>query len=158
MPPPTAPWRRLLTTVGNPGAWLQTDGDHALLVTADNAFAYQFDSYAGSGMPILVLEFRSGRFENTTRDHLDLVREDAARWWKNVLDSGQAGQSDGLGLIAPWVADECLLGEAPQAYARIDALEAQGKLTGEGPGSSWPAGAAYVRALHIFLRQHGYCS
>ncbi len=130
-----------MTTVGNPGAWLQTDGDHALLVTADNAFAYQFDSYAGSGMPILVLEFRS-----------------AARWWKNVLDSGQAGQSDGLGLIAPWVADECLLGEAPQAYARIDALEAQGKLTGDGPGSSWPAGAAYVRALHIFLRQHGYCS
>lgn len=56
--------------LGNPAAAVGASGDHAVLVMADNAFADQFSSFAGSGMPISVWELRSGSFVDTTRQHL----------------------------------------------------------------------------------------
>jgi hypothetical protein len=67
-----------------------------------------------------------------------------------------SNSSDGLGLLAAWVGDECLLGRSSQAWATVDQLQSQGKLTGAA-GGNWPTGAAYVSKLHQFLAGHGYC-
>jgi hypothetical protein len=65
-----------------------------------------------------------------------------------------AGPGDGLGLLAPWVADECRLGQSAGAWATVGQLLALGKLAGP---AGWPSGAAYVPALKTFLTQQRYC-
>lgn len=61
----------------------------------------------------------------------------------------------GLGILAPWVADECVLGQESSAWAVVNGLQAQHRLGGD---AGWPSGAAYVSALRAFLTQHGYCT
>jgi hypothetical protein len=137
--------------VGNPAASLSPDGGDAVIVTADNAFAYAFASYAGSGMPVKVLTFTQGSFVDVTKQHLDLVSSDASTWWSSFTSN--PGQ--GLGELAAWVADECVLGQGTFAWTTIGTLQTQGKLSGP---TGWPTGAAYVAQLKTFLAQHGYCS
>jgi len=137
--------------VGNPGASLGPDGSHALIVTADNAFAYAFASYAESSMPVKVLQFDHGTFDDVTTQHPDLVTKDASTWW-DVFDQNTG---KGLGALAAWVADECLLGQGTSAWTTVNELQAQGQLSGL---AGWPTGAAYVQALKSFLALHGYCS
>ena len=136
--------------VGNPAAVLEADGAHAMIVTADNAFAYQFASFAGSGMPLELQQFEGGRFIDITAQRPDLITADAAMWWRTF--NADAGR--GLGVLAPWVADECALGLSSAAWTTVGQLEAEGKLVGE---SGSPTGAAYVQALKAFLAAHGYC-
>ena len=138
--------------LGNPPGQLQAVGGYTVIVTGDDSFNYTFASYAGSGVPLKVLDFQGAAFVDVTRRHLDLVGPDAARWWAAY----QANPSDGLGLLAAWVGDECLLGRSSQAFATVDQLQAQGKLTSSS-GGNWPTGAQYVASLHAFLQQHGYC-
>ncbi len=143
--------------IGNPGVQLKSYSGMTLLVTADNSFAYTFDSYAGSGMPLRILELRANKFVDTTKSFPSLVRPDASFWWAQYQQvSGPKGQEPGggLGLLAPWVADECLLGESAKAWATVATLEREGRLKGT-PG--WPRGPAYVRALRSFLVKSGYC-
>ncbi|HEY2668390.1 MAG TPA: hypothetical protein VGK51_16280, partial [Actinomycetota bacterium] len=141
--------------IGNPGVYVRSDphGRGAGVVTADDAFNYQFAPYASSGVPIEVLTFRRGGFANVTRQYPDLVRRDAAQWWKSF----SADPSDGLGTLAAWMADQCLLGKGRSGWATIDQLLAGGKLAGFPNGGTWPLGTDYVAQLHVFLRQHGYC-
>jgi hypothetical protein len=143
--------------LGDPGGELQFVGDHAILLTADDAFAYQFDSYAGSGLPIKVLDFRDGAFVDVTREHLDLVRNDAGSWAALM-----AGDPDTPpyppGIVSAWVADQCLLGQGTQAFATLDSLNAQGKLHGASIGGPDTSGKAYEGALRDFLKQKGYCT
>ena len=137
--------------VGNPAASLAADGHSAVIVTADNAFAYAFGSYAASGLPLKVLQFGpAGVFTDVTRQHFDLVSNDAAMWWTTF----NADPGNGLGVLAPWVADECVVGQATSAWSTVGQLQAQGRLSGP---VGWPTGAAYVSALKAFLAQHGYC-
>jgi hypothetical protein len=136
--------------LGNPSAFLSPDGEHALLVTADNSFAYAFSSYAASGMPVKVLQFSGGTFVDVTKQHPDLVTRDASRWW--TAFNGAPG--NGLGVLAPWVADECRLGRSASAWTTVDQLQAEGRLSGP---PAWAQGAAYVHALEAFTAQHGYC-
>lgn len=143
--------------IGNPGVELEDHSGQTLLVTADNSFAYAFDSYAGSGMPVRVLELRGHRFVDTTRSYPWLVRADARFWWAQYKQvSGPRGQEPGggLGLLAPWVADECLLGNSSGAWATLESLQRLGRLGGT-PG--WPRGSAYLKALRSFLVNTGYC-
>jgi hypothetical protein len=137
--------------VGNPAASLSPDGTDALVVTADNAFAYAFATYAASGLPVKVLQFDHGNFDDVTAQHLDLVTKDASMWW----DVFAPHPGNGLGVLAAWVADECLLGQGNSAWTTVNGLETQGQLSGP---AGWPTGAAYVHALQSFLAQHGYCS
>ncbi len=140
-------------TVGNPGASLRADGADAMFVTADSAFAYEFTAFAYSGMPLELLQFDHGAFVNITKRysilHPDLAAADASAQWKNFADT----PADGLGYLAAWVADECVVGRGGHAWATVDQLEARGKLG----GPFTPTGGAYVRALRTFLTKQGYC-
>ncbi len=149
--------------LGDPGARLQAGDGQAVLVTADDAFAYRFDAYAASGMPVRTLELAGDRFVATTRAHPALVAADAATFWSAYLqvqspEQGE-GRGGGLGLLAAWVADECLLGRGTQAWAEVRHLEGRGLLTGgpAGQAGPWPVGARYVAALRSFLRARHYC-
>jgi hypothetical protein len=140
--------------IGNPGVDVRPEGDHAIVATADDAFNYEFNAYAFSGVPVKVLEFRKSAFVDTTHEHLAFVRSDAAVWW----ESFSANPPQGLGSLAAWVADQCLLDEGPSAWGTIDRLLTEGKLSGDpNAGDLWPSGADYVAKLHAFLPQHGYC-
>lgn len=149
--------------IGDPGASIDALGTYAVVLTADDRFAYKFDSYAGSGMPVRLLSFHSGRFVDVTRHHLDLVAKDANNWWNSYRQAqapSGAGKGGGLGLLAPWVADKCLLGQGAQAWKTVETLRGHGQLSGgpEADPSVWPTGAKYVAALHKFLANTGYCT
>ena len=67
---------------GDPGVDVRQAGASSILVSADDSFAYEFDAFAFSGLPILVLEVQGAHVVNTTKDHLPLVAKDA----KDILD------------------------------------------------------------------------
>jgi len=138
--------------LGNPGASLISDDGYAVLVTADNAFAYQFASYGGSGMPLTTLELRNSSFVVTTTNHLNWVAVAAGFQWGSYIQS-QPGY--GLGWLAAWAADECTLGQSAELSSTLDQLETQGLLDSTLTG--WPSGSAYVNSLSSFLASHGYC-
>jgi len=139
--------------IGNPAASLISSGGHAVIVTADYAFAYQFASFGGSGMPLMAIELRNGKFVVTTRKYPGWVAVDAGFQWGSYTQS-QTGS--GLGWLAAWSADECTLGQASAARNTLDQLEAQGMLDSQFTG--WPTGSAYVSQLWSFLSAHGYCA
>jgi len=137
------------TNLGNPGVELVSIDRKAVLVTADNAFAYQFASFGGSGMPLMTLELRGNRYVDTTRDYPTWVSEDAGFQWGSYTQSGF-----GLGWLAAWAADECTLGRSSEVGGVLGALDTQGFLTGV---VGWPSGAAYVSQLRSFLASTRYC-
>ena len=134
----------------NPGAAVVGRPAGALIVTADDALNYAFNSFAFSGVPVKVLEAQGGRLVDTTRQHLDLVARDAPQWLKAFNDN----PGNGLGYLAGWVADQCLLGRAASAWTAVDQFNAAGRLTGP---SGWPTGSTYIGSLRSFLAHHGYC-
>jgi hypothetical protein len=137
--------------LGNASASLGRDGDNALIITADNAFAYAFSDYADSGMPIRVLQFQREGFADVTARHPGLVASDASLWWSGFGHD----RANGLGLLAAWVADECVLGQDHAAWETVDHLQAEGRLVAP---AGWPEGATYLKDLKSFLTRHGYCS
>jgi hypothetical protein len=124
-----------------------------LLQSADESFAYEFTAYAGSGAPVLLLRYLGGRFEDVTRDHVQLVSADAARWWR-AAQAAIDRKDDARGVLAAWAADEAILGQASLAKKALLSYAAAGKIGGEsGPG--WPIGRAYVTKLWTFLAKRG---
>jgi hypothetical protein len=142
--------RTVFEDTGDAGGGLQDYQGRALLVAADDAFAYEFASYAGSGLPLRVLDFQGGDFVDVTTSYHQLVAADDSKYWQ----AWQANQSDGLGLLAAWVADECNLGTGAHAFATLATLNQQGKLGTSEPDQA--AGSAYISKLRSFLAQHNY--
>jgi hypothetical protein len=139
---------------GNPGALLRRIGRQLFFVTGDDRFSYAFTSFAGSGMPVRVLRWQSGRFADVTRAHLGLVRADRDRWWRYTADVLRQSRGDARGLLAAWAADECLLGKKPAVAAELAKLLRAGKLSRL--PSEWPQGRRYVDALWKTLGRFGY--
>jgi hypothetical protein len=137
---------------GNAAASLTTAGDvpAPVLVTGDDSFTYVFAPFSRSGTPLKVLSFGQPGFVDITGQHKSLIADDANGWFSRFEDS----PPDGLGYLAAWVADECDLGMAKQAWRTIGDLQSQGKLSGT---EGWPSGSDYVKTLREFLNQHNYC-
>lgn len=85
-----------------------------------------------------------------TRKFPAAVRKDAHRWF--ALATRATKQGDARGVLAAYVADKALLGEAPAALRKVTALADAGKL-GQ---YAKPGGRTYVRALERLLRKLGY--
>jgi hypothetical protein len=139
---------------GNYGALLRQDRSGPLIVTADDAFAYAFGSYAGSHPPIQILTVDNFAYVDVTRAHPDLVRADLDQHWKLYTDPTL---TERLGVLAGWAADKCLLDptkRAPDLWSFLDQQNAAGKLTAP---SGWPSGSAFIAALHTLLVDRGYC-
>jgi hypothetical protein len=133
-----APWFRDVSS----GA-----GQVPVLVSADNAFAFQFASFAGSGPPVQLFSWSSTGFADVTRRHLDLVRADAESYLASYDDPTQPEK---LGFLAGYLADECMAGDATGAWSFIDQQRQLGRLVDS-------AVAGYEPALRRFVVAHGYC-
>lgn len=137
---------------GDPGARLERLGGRLVFRSADDRFAYSFEAFAFSGLPLRIWSFASGRFLDVTRRYPALIAADAAQWWKSYL--GNRRQGYGLGFLAAWAADEYLLGRRALVGSRLAALNAAGELRStDGFGGH---GAAFIARLERFLRRTGY--
>jgi len=137
---------------GDPGAVLEDLGGQLDFESADDRFAYEFASYAGSALPLQIWRFQEGRFVDVTRSFPALIAADAARWLKVFTANRRGGH--GLGPIAAWAADEDLLGHE-QLVVRTLAREARlhRLRNAEHVG---PSGPAFIQALLRFLKKTGY--
>lgn len=128
---------------------LHHDG-HLEFVSTNDAFYYEFGSFADSGAPIQIWAFTAGRFVDITRSFPQLIRRDAARWWRLFTHNYSAGE----GLIAPWAADQYLLGHSQQVKRTLARQLKLGHLHSEF-SPQVPSGAKFVAALQRFLHRQG---
>jgi hypothetical protein len=122
------------------------------LVTADDRFAYAFTSFAGSGFPIQIWDYRGGRLVNTTRAYRDAIARDEARQWRWYGQARRRGW-EVRGLLAAWAADECLLGRGATALTWLQ--RHRFVLTAPDEQSSGSS-RAYLKSLRLFLHRTGY--
>jgi hypothetical protein len=142
---------------GDPGdniVDLDHNGRYEFL-TADDSFAYQFTDFAASGLPIEILTFSGRRFHNVTRSYPKLITKDAARWLKAFKSMAKQHYGDSVGLIAPWAADEDLLGHSKRVNRYLNQQARAGHLN-SALGPTEPGGRKFVSNLQRFLRRHGY--
>lgn len=143
---------------GNPGYRLRDlDGNRTVeLVTGDDRFTYTFAAYAVSAQPLQVWRFEAGRLTAATREYLPAVRADAARLWRRYRQFRRKRVDDVRGVLAAWMADKALLGEAADGWRALEAARRRGQLGRGRMLYGTPAGRAYVAALRRFLRRTGY--
>ena len=139
---------------GNYSPWLRQTEIGPLLVSADNAFADQFGSFAGSGPPIQLFAWTGSALADVTRQHLDLVSDDA----QNLLALyNDPSHPEKVGSLAGYLADECMVGNAATAWSFIDQQRQLGHLVDPTDPASALAVAGYEPALRHFVVAHGYC-
>jgi len=139
---------------GDPGSRLERLDGGWVFLSADDRFAYEFTSFAFSGLPLAIWRFAGGRFVDVTRAFPARVQADATRQYKAYIANRRQGL--GLGFIAAWAADEDLLGKRAHVAATLGALAAAGELR-SGDGFS-RGGRAFIAALNRFLAKIGYGS
>lgn len=149
------PGRAVFHDFGDPGYELTRDHGSTLILSADDRFAYAFTAFAGSGLPVQIWTINAnGVLTNITRTRPDLIRKDAATWWRAyVSERGKSDLSDVRGVISAWCADEYLLGQKAACDMQLAAALPKGWLNGSG---FWPSGAKFVTALHRSLAKWGY--
>jgi hypothetical protein len=137
---------------GDPGFGLgDLDSDGRLeIVTADDAFAYRFTSYAFSGLPLQVLRYDHGRFADVTNAFPGALRREAGVFWHAYKRLRKNRDDTPRGLIAAWAADQYRLGK------RRYALEILHREARRGYLSHPDASGKFIRALDRFLRRGGY--
>lgn len=149
------PGRAVFHNFGDPGYEFQRDAGKTLILSADDRFAYAFTAFAGSGLPIQLWTINAnGVLTNITRTRPDLIKKDAATWWRAyVTQRGKPDLSDVRGVISAWCADEYLLGRKAACNAELEAALPKGWLNGSG---FWPSGVRFVAALHRSLAKWDY--
>jgi hypothetical protein len=131
---------------------LDTDGQPEF-VGGDERFAYAFTSFADSAFPIQIWKFDHGHFRQVTRDYPKAIRQDSAQLWRYYLKI-RAGTRSVRGILAAYLAEKYLLGEAADGWARLKAAAARGDLSHQydGPDSA----STYLARLRVFLKRNGY--
>jgi hypothetical protein len=114
-------------------------------VSADARFAYRFASFAGSGFPLQVWNYRQGKFVDVTRKFPKLIRDDAYRYWKLVQDRVKSGEDrETKGSLAAYLANKYSLGEKTDGWKNVRSLYTKGDRE------------AYFKDLEKFLKEAGY--
>ncbi len=144
---------------GDPGYRIVRYQGVPQLVSADDRFAYEFTSFAGSGLPVEVYSITpDGQLQhpdelvNVTQTRLDLVRKDAAQWFTGYKKERGPG-GDVRGVLAAWCADEYRLGQKAACDAELAKALHMGWLKGV---PDWPANSKYIAFLHEKLAAWGY--
>jgi hypothetical protein len=124
-------------------------------VSADDRFAYAFTDYAASGLPLLIISYASGQFQNVTRSYPALIGRDGRFWLKVFKDQRRYAYDDTNGVIAAWAADEDELGRSASVAGYL-AKQARAGHLNAAIGNFAPQGFRFVRALKHFLAKRGY--
>jgi hypothetical protein len=134
------------------GASIAKLGGSWRFVSADGHFLCAFTDCADSGEPIQIWKFGGRRqFFDVTRNYPGLISRDAAKWMRLFKHH----VANGVGLIAPWAADEELLGHNALVQSTLKGLAAKGELRA-GRLSGQPTGQRFIAALNKLLRKLGY--
>ncbi len=148
-----APWRSIHDW-GDPGYRVVRYDGNAELVTADDRFAYEFTSFAGSGLPIQVWTIDpDGQLENVTWLRQDLVREGRCPLVEAYVSQRGKTGADVRGVVAAWCADEYQLGNSRTCESELTSAVRHGFLNGP---SEWPQAAKFVTVLESKLSKWGY--
>jgi hypothetical protein len=142
---------------GDPGVRLEKIGASGTvdLVTADDAFAYEFTDFAASGLPIEVLSYSDNGFHNVTRSFPRLITKDANQWMAAFKGQASTHYQDSAGIVAAWAADEDMLGHSG-AVASFLASQAKAGHLNSAISPYNASGEKYVKVLQKFLTKHGY--
>jgi len=139
---------------GDPDAPLQDLSHNGQLefVSADDRFAYEFDAFAFSGLPLQIERFTDGAFVDVTRSYPTLVTADATRWYRIYRENIRMHTA--LGALAAWAADEDRLGHLALVTRVLSRENRHGHLIADSP--PWRGGRAYINELQRFLTRTGY--
>jgi hypothetical protein len=139
---------------GNPGLGIK-DLNHdgrPEVVTADDAFAYRFTSYAFSALPMLVLRYDHGHFSAITANFKGRLRAESKRLWRGYKTLRPHRDDTARGQISAWAADQYRLGRRKHALAVLRREVRRGYL------SQPDGGTKFIRTLDRFLKKHGYAA
>jgi hypothetical protein len=142
------------------------DGDGlADISTVDNRFLYQFDCYACSAAPLIIMTVRNGAMVDVTTEprYLPAHRD----WLKQIEDNvDPAERWTSPGYLAGWVAEKIRIGEGPDSLKELTAHwnlakdEAQEVCLTGGEPEDCPkkqrATLKFPDRLKLFLDQKGY--
>lgn len=126
------------------------------LVTADNFFYEAFTAYAASGAPIQILRYDHGALHDVSHRFPSRARSDARTWRHLITRQRHDRTGDLRGVVAPYVADQCLLGRCASGLRFATRLERAGYFSGPRAPGPWPRGVRYVRALKRLLARGHY--
>lgn len=86
--------------------------------SADNSFAYKFASFAASGFPLQIWQYRQGEMLNVTRRYPKQVYGDAYQQWQWYMEARNKGY-EVKGLLAAYLADKSLLNQEQDGWQRL---------------------------------------
>jgi hypothetical protein len=141
---------------GDPGYRLRDlDGDgRPELVSADDAFAYAFSSYAASFLPPYVVDYdptANRGLRDVTRRFPALIRKNL-REALHLVRRARRQHYETLGVVAAYVADLYLLGRGREVHGYLARARRRGDLR----NISGPAPRRFERELLSFLHKQGY--
>ena len=87
--------------------------------SADDRFAYQFASYAGSAFPLQIWQYRQGQMIDITRNYPQLVYRDAYRLWQQYLERRKLEYGEEKAPLAAYLAAKYLLGQEQDGWQRV---------------------------------------
>ncbi|MGI8505041.1 MAG: hypothetical protein ACR2LR_28530 [Hassallia sp.] len=138
---------------GNAGYRLQDLDKDGLseFESRDDRFAYAFTSYAASGYPLQIWQYRQGKMIDVTRRYPKSIAKDASENWQTYLEAKKEGD-DGKGFLAAYLADKYMLGQAKEAWQQVEQVYKEG----ESPSETLLERSKYFAPVRKFLREIGY--
>lgn len=132
---------------GNSGYRLQDLNQDGILEfrSQDDSFSYAFASYAASGRPIQIWQYRQGKMINVTRRYPKFIYADAYRFWK-LYQQGKSKGYETKGMLAAYLADKYLLDQERDGWQRVKHVYQEGDRQ------------QYFTTLRQFLQKNGYAS
>jgi hypothetical protein len=131
-------------------------GDRVLLRTSDGQFAYAFDCYACSALPIVLDSVGAGGLTDVTGQERALVVTDARTIWQGAQARVSTTHAP-FGLLPAWVADECALGRGATAWSTMEHLTRDGELSDALYQHETLNHGSYLVTLKAFLLHNDYC-
>ena len=109
----------------------------------DTRFAYAFASFAASGFPIQIWQYRQGEMLDVTRQFPELIDRDAERYWQ-IYQDVKTQQGEVKGVLAAYLANKSLLNQSAEGWQQLRDTYQQ------------PDRLAFFAQLKQFLEENGY--
>lgn len=117
----------------------------------DDRFAYAFTSYAASGYPLQIWQYRQGKMIDVTRRYPKSIAKHASENWQNYLEAKKQGD-DGKGFLAAYLAEKHMLGQGKEAWQQVEQVYKKS----ESPKETLRERSKYFAQVRKFLRETAY--
>ncbi|MGB3534562.1 MAG: S-layer homology domain-containing protein [Microcoleaceae cyanobacterium] len=117
--------------------------DIPIFISFDYRFSQNYNSETAEHLPLQVWQYQSGEMQDKTLFYPDIVQKQTAILWLELNQSAQL-EENLQGIIAAYVANKSVLGEAEEGWQRVQEIY---------QGSD---AAGFFNELRQFLRETGY--